>query len=134
MPPPGRTDDLQGLLQLRPAVALQRPEHIAGQAFAVQADERRLAPEGANDQRDMLLSVVGSAEDQDLRWRQPFERQPGTSHDLDPQPGDVRRTISSRAIDAVAAADGAPKGGKEAASRARSSAALAVSAQSELSG
>ena len=42
-------------LELRPAIAFQRAEHVAGQAFAVQPDQRRLAAERADQQRDMLL-------------------------------------------------------------------------------
>ena len=34
---------LQRFLELRPAIAFERAEHVAGQAFAVQADQRRLA-------------------------------------------------------------------------------------------
>ena len=54
-PAAGRADDLQRLLELRPAIAFQRAEHVAGQAFAVQPDQRRLAAERADHQRDMLL-------------------------------------------------------------------------------
>ena len=63
----GFADDLQRFLELRPAIAFQRAEHVAGQAFAVQADQRRLAAERADHQRDMLLPVVRSAEGDDLR-------------------------------------------------------------------
>ena len=51
-------DDPQRLLELRPAIAFQRAEHVAGQAFAVQPDQRRLAAGRADQQRDMLLPVV----------------------------------------------------------------------------
>ena len=63
----GLADDPQRFLELRPAIAFQRAEHVAGQAFAVQPDQRRLAAERADDQRDMLLPVVGGAEGDDLR-------------------------------------------------------------------
>ena len=58
---------LQRFLELRPAIAFERAEHVAGQAFAVQADQRRLAAERADHQRDMLLPVVRGAEGDDLR-------------------------------------------------------------------
>ena len=35
-----RADDLQRFLELRPAIAFERAEHVAGQAFAVQPHQR----------------------------------------------------------------------------------------------
>ena len=81
MPPPA-APMIPGFLELRAAIALQRAEHVAGQAFAVQAHQRRLPAERADDQRDMLLPVVrrgrrrsGSAA--------ALERQLGAGDDLD---------------------------------------------------
>ena len=83
----------QRLLELRPAIAFQRAEHVAGQALAVQPDQRRLAAERADHQRDMLLPVVRGAEGDDLRRRQVVERKLGAGDDLDggaqPLAGDV---------------------------------------------
>src|SRR3569832_259916 len=47
-------DDPQRSLELESAIALERAEHVAGQAFAVQTDQRRLAAERPDDQRDLL--------------------------------------------------------------------------------
>ena len=41
-------------MELRPAIAFEAAEHVAGQAFAVQAHERRTAIGLADDQRDMF--------------------------------------------------------------------------------
>ena len=49
----------------------------------MQPDQRRLAAERADDQRDMLLAVVGGAEGDDLRRRHVVERKLGARDDLD---------------------------------------------------
>ena len=54
-------------VQLRPAIAFERAQSVAGQAFAVDPDQRRLAVGIADDQRDMLGSVAVRAEGDDLR-------------------------------------------------------------------
>ena len=79
----GLADDVERFAKLRPAIAFERAEHVAGQAFAVQADQRRLAAERADHQRDMLLPVVGGAEGDDLRRRHVVERKPGAGDDFD---------------------------------------------------
>src|SRR5206468_10464769 len=78
-----RADNVQRFLELRAAVALERAEDVAGQAFAVQPDQRRLAAERANHQRDMLLPVVRGAKGDDLRWRHIVEREPRAGENLD---------------------------------------------------
>ncbi len=64
-------DQVQRQLQLRPAIAPQTVEHVAGQALRVDADQRRLAPRGhlAHPQDHALLhltfprlGVIGSFE------------------------------------------------------------------------
>ena len=57
---------MDGGVKLRPAIAFQAAEHIAGQAFAVQPHQRRLAVRLADQQRDMLARRMGRAEGDDL--------------------------------------------------------------------
>ena len=63
-------------MKLWPAIAFQAAEHIAGQAFAVQADQRR-GPVGlADQQRDMVVGALGRAKCDDLRILGANDRQP----------------------------------------------------------
>ena len=76
----GRADQPQGFAQLRPAVAFEAAEDIAGQTFAVQPHQRRLTTEGPDQQRDMLLAGAGIAEGDDLRLLAILDRQAGAGH------------------------------------------------------
>ncbi len=57
----------QCLVQLRPAIAFQAAQHIAGQAFAVQPDNGRGRVAFANDQGDMIGGIGIRAERNYLR-------------------------------------------------------------------
>ena len=72
----------QRFLQLRPAVAFEAAEHVAGEAFAVEPDERRLAAERADDQRHMVLAAGGIAKRDHLARREIVERQSGAGNDF----------------------------------------------------
>ena len=78
----GLTDQPQRLLQLRPAIAFEAAEHIAGQTLTVQTHQRRPAAERADQQRDMILAGGGIPERHHLRRRQPVERQRGAGDDF----------------------------------------------------
>ena len=79
----GGADQPQRLPELRAAIAFQRPEHVSGQALAVQPDQRRRPAEGADDQGDMVLAVVTGAEGGDLRFRHILKRQAGAGNQAD---------------------------------------------------
>ena len=50
-------DAVQCLMQLGPTIAFETAQHVAGQAFAVQAHDRRRTIALANHQRDMVCRV-----------------------------------------------------------------------------
>jgi hypothetical protein len=81
--PAAAANDVQRFLELRATIALQGPEHVPSQAFAVQPNQRRLTAERADDKGDMFLPIVGRAEGDDLRRRHVVERQLRAGDDLD---------------------------------------------------
>ena len=98
----------------------------------MQPDQRRLAAERADHQRDMLLPVVGRAEGDDLRIGQAVEREPGAGDQIDLG---RRRSMSATEI-AVDAGAGSTShsAGSSPALRASATAAAAALAQSAASG
>jgi len=75
--PARRADQPQRFLQLRSAIALERAEHIACEAFTMEADQRRLPPERTDEKRDVILPIVGTAKGENLRFRHIAQRQAG---------------------------------------------------------
>lgn len=68
-------------LKLRPAVTLEAAQHITGEAFAMEADQRGRAIGRADDERDMLFDGLRAAEGDDLGGLRGCHGQEGAGDD-----------------------------------------------------
>src|SRR5712671_4088167 len=71
-----RRDEAHREVELRGAIAAQRPEHLAGHALRLQAHERRAAAELAMNERQRAFNAVGSVALEAER----LERAPACGH------------------------------------------------------
>ena len=100
-------------MELRATIAFQAAEHVAGQAFAVQADERRCAGRLADEQRDVLACGVGGAEGDDLCVFGPGDGEAGAGGDFEAARILVRGDVGGGDRVAGVMADPREPGGKQ---------------------
>ena len=79
--PSRRGDGGERVVELRTAIAFQRSERVARQAFAVQPHQRRLGGGIADQQRDMLGGILLGTESDDFRLLGEAGREPGARGD-----------------------------------------------------
>ena len=94
MPQPAAAIAASASLELRPAIAFERAERVAGQAFAVHPHQRRLPVRLADDQGDMLGRVAVGAEGDDLAFLGEAVGQPRARDDAQVRAGAERHDVS----------------------------------------
>ena len=75
-------DFLQRCIQLRATIAFEAAQHITGQTFAVQTDQRRATVGRSDHQRDMLSSRFGGSKGSNLGFLRHIHWQPRAGDEL----------------------------------------------------
>ena len=121
------TDQPKRFLQLRPAIAFERAEHVAGQALAMEPNQRRLATECADEESNVVLSVVGSTKGEDLRCRHLVERELRAGKQRDVRTQALVGQLVERDRNRIRPATRSHSAGRRPAARVNASAAFAAS-------